>query len=202
MEYFLMLILLIVGIVFGLLIRSKFVSRLFNKKTSTNINLSVKEILPVSEYASLVYHYSSVITHKDIIKFLHTEISIPFSEKKAIYTIDGTMKLGFNGKNIKVTNAYSNVIIHMPKIEVLSYELYPETFSLYDEHTSLFNRYSLKDANEIQLTHRNEMMKKITEDHGLFTQARESAEHQFRIFLENLPEIKHKYNIVFEWELK
>ncbi|MDL2229659.1 DUF4230 domain-containing protein [Treponema sp. OttesenSCG-928-L16] len=201
MEYFIMLILLILGVVIGFLIRSKLFLKLTSKKTDTNINAAIKEIVPAAEYASLVYHYSSVITHKDIMKFLKTEINIPFSEKKAIYTIDGTMKLGFNGKNIGVKNSYNNIIIHMPKVEIISYELYPETFSLYDEKTSLFNRYSLKDANEIQLTHKNAMLAKIRDDHGLFTQARESAEQQFRLFLENLPEIRAKYKIVFEWEL-
>jgi hypothetical protein len=196
MKYFVMLIILVFGIVFGVFVSNKL--KFTGKSTSLNITSTVKEILPAAEYASLVYHYQDVIAHSDINKIFN--LNIPLTEKKAIYTIDGTIKLGFNGNNIKINNSYNNLIIKMPKIEILSHEIYPETFSLYDESTSLFNRYTLKDANDIQMNHKIEREKKVMENSGLFTQARESAEQQFTTFLENIPEIKEGYKIVIEWE--
>jgi hypothetical protein len=172
---------------------------ILEKDTTINITSTVKEILPAAEYSSLVYHYTSIITDFDVKKIFN--INIPLTEKKAIYTIDGTIKLGFDCKDITVKDQYNNIILNMPKMAVLSHELYPETFSLYDEKTSLFNRYTLKDANDIQLEHKKEMEEKVKENHGLYTQARQSAERQFRLFLENIPEIKDKYTIVFEWDI-
>jgi hypothetical protein len=198
MEYLVILIVLLLGILVGIIFNNKFNLKFTKKNTNININSTVKEILPIAEYLSLVYHYSDVITHSDINKIF--DINIPLTEKKAIYTIEGTIKLGFNGKNIKTSISYNNVIVQMPKIEILSHEVYPETFKLYDEKTSLFNKYSLKDANDIQMIHRKEREIKINENTGLYTQARESAEQQFKIFLENIPVIKEKYKIVFEWE--
>ena len=171
----------------------------FKRSTSTHISSTVKETLPISEYASLAYHYTDVITHSDAIRFWSFG-NIPLTEKRAIYTIDGTIKLGFDGKEISVENSDNSIIVHMPGIKILSHEIYPETFNLYDEKTGLFNRYSLKDANEIQMTQKIERERKVAEDAGLFSQARESAEQMLKPLLESLPEIKRKYTIIFEWE--
>jgi hypothetical protein len=196
MEYFVILIVLVLGIVAGIFLTKKL--KFFNKEKNINITSTVKKILPISEYASLVYQYSDVVTHSDVNKLF--KINIPFTEKKAIYTVEGTIKLGFNGKNIKIDNSYNKIIVHMPKIEILSHEIYPETFKLYDERSGIFNRYSLKDANTIQIVQKNEQVAKINKNPGLFTQARESVQEQFNVLLRNFPGIKDKYKIVFEWE--
>jgi len=170
------------------------------KKSSIDVKSSVKRIMPAAEFASLVYHYSSVISHSDALKLFKSDISLPFTEKKAIYTIDGTIKLGFDGSKIGIESHYSNIVINMPKMKILSHEIHPETFSLYDEKTSLFNRYSLKDANSIQVAHKAGKEENVNHDTGLFVQARQSAQRMFGSLLENIPGIKDKYEIVFEWE--
>jgi hypothetical protein len=202
------ILILIFGIAIGLFVGSFFLSGKFklnffdkvsDNETKVNISATIKEILPNAEYSSLVYHYSSVITHSDVYKFF--DFNIPLTTKKVIYTIDGTIKLGLDCNDISIDNEDDNIIIHMPAIRILSHEIFPETFSLYDERTSIFNRYTLQDANDIQLTHKKEMEEKIGNDARLFEQARQSAEQQFRLFIENIPEVKEKYHIVFEWEM-
>jgi len=200
MDFIVTLVVIVLCIGFGFLIGRKIQFGLSSKKTGIDIRSTVKEILPIAEFSSLVYHYSAVITHSDVAKFFKTDVSIPFTGKKAIYTVDGTIKLGFDGRKIKVDNRYSNIIVTMPRIGILSHEVHPETFSLYDERTSLFNRYTLKDANSIQVVHKTEQEEKVNGDLGLFVQARQSAERVFRSLLENIPDVKGKYEIVFEWE--
>ncbi|MDR0316798.1 MAG: DUF4230 domain-containing protein [Treponema sp.] len=172
--------------------------KFLSKETHINITSTIKEILPVSEFACLVYHYRDVVKHKDKEKIL-SWLTAPFTGKKAIYTIDGTVKLGFNGKEIKIKTSYNNIVVYMPKITILSHEMHPETFELYDEQTGLFSKYTLKDANDIELERKNEIESKITKNIDLFRQARESANQQFASLLENLPGIKGMYSIVFEW---
>jgi hypothetical protein len=87
----------------------------------------------------------------------------------------------------------------MPRIKILSHEIYPETFSLYDEKTTVFNKYTLKDANTIQRANKSEMELKVRQNRGLYVQAMKYAEEQFTKMLENLPGIKGKYEIMFEW---
>jgi uncharacterized protein YneF (UPF0154 family) len=190
---------IVLGIVGGLFISNNLKIDFFNKESNINITSTIKEILPNAEYSSLVYHYSSVITHSDVYKFY--DINIPFTEKKAIYTIDGTIKLGLNCNDISVDSSYNNIVVRMPAIKILSHEIYPETFSLYDEHTSIFNRYTLQDANDIQMANKNEMEEKVRNNLGLFIQARQAAEQQFRLFIESIPGVKNQYDIVFEWQM-
>lgn len=198
LKYAVILFVLILTLSAGIFIGSKFTGgNAVEKESKTDIRATVKEILPASEYASLVYHYTSVITHTEASKLF--SIDIPLTEKKAIYTIDGTIKMGFNCENIQIEITYDNIILHMPRIVILSHEIYPETFSLYDERSSLFNSYTLKDANAIQLANKSEMELKVRQNRGLYVQSRKYAEQHFTLMLESLPGIKDKYTITFEW---
>ncbi|MCL2244193.1 MAG: DUF4230 domain-containing protein [Treponema sp.] len=199
MKYWVIFVIIIICIGGGVFLGTRLDSNILKQENKIDITYTVKEILPIAEYASLVYHYSTVITESDVRRLFG--ISIPLTDRRAIYTIDGTIKLGFSGRDITITNQNNIIIVHMPKIKILSHEIYPETFSLYDERTSLFNRYSLQDANNLQMEHKREFERKVNENEGLFFQAQQSAEQQFRFFLENIPEVKEKYRIVFEWEM-
>jgi hypothetical protein len=199
MKYVVMVIVIVLCLGAGFFAGNKLKWGFFSHDTDIDIRSTVRQVLPAAEYASLVYHYSSVITHNDV-KTLFDH-AIPLTEKKLIYIIDGTIKLGFDGKDIKVDQGYNQIIIRMPQIKILSHEVYPETFSLYDEKAGLFNRYNAEDFNTIQMNHKKDQEKKVNENAILFTQARQSAEHQFRIFLENLPVKQADYTIVFEWKL-
>ena len=199
-KLFVLVLVLVLGFVVGVYGTYKFMgARIAGKEKNIHITSTVEEILPISEYAALVYHYSDVITHSDVHKLFGKDV--PFTTKKAIYTIEGTVKLGFNGKDITISGSpYNDIVLHMPKVEILSHEIYPETFNLYDEKTGLFNSYSFKNVNEIQMEHKIERERKVNENSDLFRQAQKSAEQQFRTLLENLPGIKGVYQIDFEWD--
>ena len=199
MKYWAILILFVLILACGVFIGAKIFGgkAVVLKDEKININASVKEILPAAEYTSLIYHYTSVITHSEAVELF--SIPMPLTGKKAIYTIDGAIKMGFNCADIKIEESYNNIILRMPKITVLSHEIYPETFSLYDEKTTLFNKYSLADANNIQKINKKEMELKARQNRGLYVQARKSAEEQISSLLKSAPGIKDKYEIVFEW---
>ncbi|MCL2144866.1 MAG: DUF4230 domain-containing protein [Endomicrobia bacterium] len=198
LKYFVILIILVLAVLFGIFIGSKLYSGTVSKEAEINIKSTVKEILPAAEYTSLVYHYTSVITHSEAAKLF--SFDIPLTEKKAIYTIDGSIKMGFNCADIAIDISYNSIVLKMPRIKILSHEIYPETFSLYDEKTSLFNRYTLKDANAIQLANKDEMELKVKQNRGLYLQAMKFAEDQFKQTLENLPGIKGIHTVIFDWQ--
>lgn len=202
MKYYAVLIIFILTLSMGVFIGFKIKPSLpeVKKESSINIRASVKEVLPASEYTSLIYQYTSIITHSEASKLFG--IDIPLTEKKAIYTIDGTIKMGFDAADIETEVSYSNIILRMPKIKILSHEIYPETFSLYDERSSIFNRYSLKDANTIQQTNKSEMELKVRQNRGLYVQAQKFTEQQLTAMIKNLPNVKEKYTVVFEWNVK
>ena len=194
-QLVMILIFLILGIGVGLFIGKKLKG--FSKQAETDVTSTIKQILPTSEYASLVYHYSDVVMHADSAKILN--IHLPFTGRKAIYSIDGTIKMGFNGKEIKITGSYDVIVVNMPKIGILSHEMHHDSFKLYDETTGLFNKYDLQTANDLLKVQKQEVEAKVSADEGLLTQAQSSAEGQFKSFLENLPGIREKYSLVFKW---
>jgi hypothetical protein len=199
MKYKAMIIVCIAILVCGIFIGAKiFGGKAFDKEAQININATIKEVLPAAEYTSLVYQYSSVITHSEAAQLF--SIPIPLTQKKAIYTIDGTIRMGFDCKDIKIDVSYNNIVLHMPKIKILSHEIYPETFSLYDEKTSIFNKYTLTDANNIQKINKKEIELKARQNRGLYIQARKFAEEQISVLLKSAPQIKDKYEIVFDWQ--
>jgi len=187
MGFTVILIIIVVSIVGGFILGKKLT---FNKKI-INISTIIKEILPISEYASLVYHYSAVITNKD---------KLPILGRRAIYSIDGAIKLGFNCKEIVINDKYNIITLKMPPIKILSHVPFRDSFCLYDEKTNIFNRYTLEDANKIREDNEKEQEEKVNKNEGLFMQAKASAEQQFKSFLEIIPEIKNKYEIKFEWK--
>jgi len=163
-------------------------------KKDIDITSTIKDVLPVSEFSSFVYHYTAVISHHDAVNFLNFT-----AEKKGIFTIDGCVKFGFIGKEITIDYRYNNIILNMPKIIILSHDIYPETFNIYDEKTTIFNKYNFNDINDIQLNHKATQIQKIENDFGLFIQAEQSAEHIIYSLLSNLPGVKDK-SIIFKWE--
>ena len=61
-----MVIVIVLCIGAGFFAGNKLKGDFFSDNTSIDIRSTVKQVLPASEYASLVYHYSSVITHNDV----------------------------------------------------------------------------------------------------------------------------------------
>jgi|GEM_PF-222529 len=195
----LVVVILAVGVGFGFFAGRKTRSARAGKETM-DIRATVRAILPIAEFSSLVYHYSAVITHSDAGRLFGSSIPNPFTSRKAIYSIDGTIKLGFDVREIGVVSRYGMVTVLMPGIRILSHELHPETLNLYDEKTSLFGKYTIQDSGNLLVAHKAGQLEKVSGDLGLFTQAEQSAELVFRPLLENIPQVKRGgYKVVFKW---
>ncbi|ULQ60694.1 DUF4230 domain-containing protein [Brucepastera parasyntrophica] len=193
---FWLVILIIVLLGAGFILGRQFTKT--RERKNTNISGRIREILPASEYACLVYHYSSVVQDSNSRSIINW--NIPFTEKKIIFVIDGTIKLGLNGKDIAIKTDYNVIKIMLPQIRILSHELYPETLQVYNEKSGIFNRYKAKEHFELQAENKNVMADKLLANDDIFAQAREIAEQQFRSFLENLPGIRDVYSIIFQWK--
>jgi len=196
----LILIVMVLCIGVGFFLSKKTGVSLFPRSTKIDIRSTVKEILPIAEFSTLVYHYAAVMEHSDERKFFNTDVSVPLTGKKGLYTVEGAIKLGFNGKDIKIDTQYHNIIIYMPKISIMSHDFYDDTYRLYDEKTSLFNRFSGTEHNDLRIKVKADQEEKVLNNPGLFVEAKKPAEQLFRSLLGNLPGIKNKYEIVFEWE--
>ena len=160
----------------------------------TNISTVVKEILPASEYVSLVYNYQSITQRA-------YNPGNWLNARNILIVLDGTIKLGFNCEEIRVQQYGTNLMLFMPEIKILAHEQYPERAKTYDlAGGGLFPR-SIRPQEVLDLLGDSKLdqEKQIEDNEELFKQAQESTETLFKLLLELNPSIRDRYSIVFRW---
>jgi hypothetical protein len=171
-------------------------SSVVTPKQETSIHVTVREVLPVAEFISLHYRYTSVI--KDASSKEMFGIHIPGTEKKLLAVIDGTMKLGIDCQKIEIDTLRSDTLfIKFPPIKILAHELHPETAEVYDQKNGLFNKYKATDHFALEARQKAETEINVRANKELILQARAATEHAFRAFLGMVPALDTP--IVFRW---
>jgi len=166
-------------------------------KQETSIHAIVREVMPVAEFISLHYRYTSVI--KDVNSREMFGIQIPGTEKKLLAVIDGTIKLGIDCQKIQIdTTRTDTLFIKFPPIKILSHELHPETAEVYDQKNGMFNRYKAKDLFILESKQKMEMEINVDKNYELISQARSATEYAFKSFLRIIPALD-TVPIAFKW---
>jgi len=160
----------------------------------TNVSTVVKEILPASEYVSLIYNYQS-ITQRTFNQ------GSWLNARNLLVVLDGTIKLGFNCEKITVKESGTRIIISMPPVEILAHEQYPERARSYELAGGGFFPRTVQPQEILDLLGdsklEQEVMVKANDE--LMKQARDSAETLFKPLLELNPSISGNYTINFVW---
>jgi hypothetical protein len=175
------------------------------EKSDISVHTIVKDILPIGEYASLVYHYTSVV--KDINTKDINGWAIPFTTRKYIFTYDGKMKLGIDGTKVRVEeaapgpeeNALPVIRIIFPPIMILSHEIMDDSIEVFEQSQTIFNEIKIQDAFKVTAERKREMEEKVMAGDAV-KEARISLEQQFGAFLKALPGILDNYVLVFVWQ--
>ena len=166
-------------------------------KTEISTHTVVKEVLPIGEYASLVYRYTSVvktISAKDLGGW-----EIPFTTKKYIFTYDGVIKLGIDGTQIQVEKETgSSIRILLPPIKILSHQILDNSIEVFEQSQSIFNEIKIAETFTITAGRKNEMEKKVLNS-SVVKEAQTSMEQQLGALLKGLPGIQN-YELVFVWQ--
>ena len=190
-------------------------------KTEISAHTVVKEVLPIGEYASLAYHYTSVV--KDVNTRDIRGWNIPFTTKKYLFTYDGIMKLGIDGSLIRVEEkppaagadtAQSGVetvrteqnespdrreiFIILPPIKILSHEVAGDSIEVFEQSQTIFNEIKIEEAFKVTADRKREMEEKVMASSAV-NEARVSAEQQFGALLGRLPGIGD-YKVIFVWQ--
>lgn len=124
-------------------------------------------------------------------------LNLPFTQSKYIYSYRVAIKAGYDFSQIEWSvNRKENVInVKLPEVKILSSEIDPDSFKIYHEAESVFNRISLTDNNDaLKMLRENAVNSAI--ENGLYENARTNAELLISAFLRaDYPE--DKYSIVF-----
>jgi len=186
-------------------------SQLITEKAEVSAHTIIKDILPIGEYASLVYHYTSVVKDTNAKDFKGW--TIPFTTRKYIFTYDGKMKLGIDGTKVRVEEAapvaaedaasenktLPVIRIILPPIKILSHEIIDDSIEVFEQSQTIFNQINIQETFKVTAERKHEMEEKVMAGDAV-KEARNSVEQQFGAFLRALPGIMDNYNPVFVWQ--
>jgi Na+-transporting methylmalonyl-CoA/oxaloacetate decarboxylase gamma subunit len=166
-------------------------------KQEVSIHVTAQKIMPAAEFISLHYRYTTVI--KDVSSKEMFGIHIPGTEKRLLAVIDGTIKLGIQGKEIQIdTSRTDTLFIKFPPIKIISHEMHPETAEVYDYKNGLFNQYRASDHFALEAKQKADMELNIRANREIISEARSATEYAFKSFLLKLPALD-TVPISFKW---
>ena len=123
---------------------------------------------------------------------------LPLTSKKFIISYSGKAALGVDLSQIKTDIKGNKIIIsNLGKVKILSNELDEKSMKIFDESTSLFSSWNIKDYQNFFADQKGEVEKKIMESE-LPQQAKTSAEETIKQLLMLNPQTSSKYEIEFK----
>jgi hypothetical protein len=174
------------------------------EKSEISAHTTIKEVLPIAEYAALAYHYTSVV--KDVNARDIKGWTIPFTTRRYIFTFDGKIRLGIDGNQIRVEEVLQDeaaalpiIRIYLPPIKILSHEVMDDSIEVFEQTQTIFNGLKIADAFNVTADRKREMEEKVMAS-SLVKEAEASAELHLGALIGSLPVIKGKYELEFVWQ--
>ncbi|MBS5939642.1 DUF4230 domain-containing protein [Clostridium sp.] len=160
----------------------------FDNKTT---KIGFEDIGEFATQTAYCTELSIIDDSRDLFRF-----SIPFTQSKYIYSYDVIIKAGFDFGEIE-WNKNDNIIeVKLPEGKVLSSEIDLDSFKVYHEKESVFNKITMSENNESM----RGLKEKAEEDaiaNGLLKNARSNAETVLTEFFAKEYDLD-KYEIVFK----
>nr|WP_314741164.1 DUF4230 domain-containing protein [uncultured Haemophilus sp.] len=190
------LILIGVGIVLvGYPVYKKVVN-IGDDNTTISSNLLGNYIKKSQELVSYKYFYTNAAmfeNKKDLYGF-----ELPLTSKKFILSYNGRATLGVDLKDILIDISGNKIIIsNLGNVQILSNEIDESSIKIFDERTSLFSSWNIKDYQKFFTEQKAEIEKKVKES-NLLIEAKSSAEEAIKRLLMLNPQISSKYEIEFK----
>lgn len=120
---------------------------------------------------------------------------IPFTQSKYIYSYDITIKAGYDFSDIEWNVKGNTIEVKMPNVKILSSQIDLDSFKVYHEEESIFNKITLSENNETLKKLQNEAQTQAIKN-GLYENARTNAETMLKSFFGNVYDL-NEYKIVF-----
>lgn len=130
------------------------------------------QLTGISELASVTYSYTNMAQFRNSSEFYG--MKVPFTTKSFILTYDGVIKAGVDLSAAEVRVSGTAVTVKLPEAAILSHEIDEDSVEVFDEKTSIFNPFTVKDMAAFQADQKQAMEAKAL-DKGLLTEAAEKA---------------------------
>ena len=205
------LLLVILIIIIGTIALLKIYPDILNKQNKQNkpivfdeeltpeivINIIKAEIKDIGELATIEYIYTNSGKFEDPKKIFGK--NIPLTTKSFIAKWDGTIKAGVIIDKIIVSSSDLNkeIIIKLPKAEILSHEIDTSTIETLDEKDGLFNRVKVEDVRNFDDLNKKAMEERAIK-HGILDKSLENAKAIIEKLVNNDVIVEQGYKIKFE----
>ena len=157
------------------------------------------EIRDIGELATIEYLYTDAGKFEDPAELFGKEIPFSFTTKSFIAKWDGSIKAGVDISKVtaEVNESEKEIVVHIPKAEILSHEVDDESIETLDEKDGLFNKLKIDDIRAFDANSKDAMEKRAIEN-GLLDKALENAKAIIRKLIDNDIVKELEYDITFE----
>lgn len=135
------------------------------------------------------YFFTEVVTREKTKELLKTGITLPFTESSYVASYDGVVTAGVDFSKITVTvdpvDNHSKITITVPKPEIQTVSIDPDSFVLYSEKNGLGTRFSAEEYNE-SLKGLEDEVRNNAIDKDILGAAGEHAVQQIETFVKSL----------------
>lgn len=145
----------------------------------------IKESLnDIGELATQEYSFTEVETYSDQKQLKN--FKVPFTKSSFVYSYDGMIKAGIDFADIEVEkdDLKKLIVVTIPESRILSKEIDLDSFQIYDEKLSVFNKLSITDFNDANQELLNKAVDKALTK-GLLKKADDNAKKIIKNFIES-----------------
>lgn len=167
---------------------------LFEKPTDTTSRMTSFGLREIGELSTQAGYFTSVQVIQDARDFFG--IALPFTEKKYVFSYDGTVKAGIDFKNVRIETIGNEIHVRIPEAEIFGVQVDPESYTIYYEGDSIFNKLKIEDVNEAQKALEKEVREKAVAN-GILENATNNARMLITGYLSALYN-PNEYSIIFE----
>ena len=167
---------------------------IFDKPTEASSKMTSFGLKGIGELATQAGYFTNVQVIQDSKEAFG--ITLPFTEKKYVFSYDGVVKAGVDFQKIELEVSGNEIHVKMPKAEIFGIQIDPDSYTVYYEGESVFNTLKVGDVNLAQKALEEEVTQKAIAN-GLLENAVSNAELLITGYLAGAFDME-QYTIVFE----
>lgn len=122
--------------------------------------------------------------------------AVPFTQSKYISTYDIVIKAGFDFEDIEWKENGTSIEVQLPEAKILSSEIKLDSFKVYHEEESIFNKITMTENNDA-LKDLQQKAEENTIENGLLDNARTNVETILTGFFSSVYDME-EYEIIFK----
>lgn len=146
------------------------------------------ELRRIAELTVMEYDYKDAVNFKDGLKIGQISIPIPLTQKEAVMTYEGRIRIGIDAKELEIRadsgpdGSIRKVTVMIPETKILSHEMDRESFDLILEKSGIMNGISTDDYNLLETTARERIEERVRSS-DLFERAEEQLKEVLTRYL-------------------